>query len=117
MGGGNPISAVTNAVSGVFKSVGQAVSDVVDFGIHVVEGAIKNTTGVIGGIIEGDWNKVVASASGTVQTAIAVAAIAFGGLVGIAAGVTMLDSQYNNGKILGNVISEAGRLETDIFGT
>lgn len=116
MGGGNPISDVANAVSGVFKSVGQAVSDVVDFGIHVVEGSIKNTTGVIGGIIEGDWNKVVTSAIGLVQTGIAVAAIASGGW-GIAAGATMLDSQYNNGKILGNVIREAGRLETDIFGT
>lgn len=123
-GGGGFLGGIGDAIGDVFEGagkvlgqVGNAVADVGEFVGNVVGGTIQNAIGIAEGIVTGDWNKVRDSVIGTVTTVVAVGAIVVGGVLGVAAGVTMLDAQHNKGKILGNVIATAGDAEHYLFGT
>lgn len=88
---------------------------------HTITGVIDNVSGMIGGLVTFDWVKFRDSAMGLINTAVAAAAIVVGAVTGngylIAAGVIMLDAQYNNGKLLYHTIMTVGLLEKVIFGT
>jgi hypothetical protein len=120
-GGGNPLEDLGDAVGDVFESVGNAVQDTGEFVGNVVQGTVNSVVNVAEGAISGDWNKFRDGVIGVVSTAVAVTAIvvgvASGNYLAVAAGTTMLDAQYNKGKILGNVIHTVGDAEHDVFGT
>lgn len=88
---------------------------------NTINGVIDNVAGIVHGAVEGDWTKFRDSAIGTVTTAVAVAAIAAGAVTGnwwaVAAGVTVLDAQYNQGETLHRMISIAGNIEHAVFNT
>lgn len=86
-----------------------------------VNGFLDNVAGTMNGALEGDWTKFRDSVLGTLNTAIAVTAIVVGVSTGnlalIAAGVVMLDAQYNQGELLSRTIAIAGDIESATIGT
>ncbi len=103
MGGNDPVS--------------KAVDSAANFVGNVVTGVVRNTGHIIHGAVSGNWNEFRDGVIGNVQTAVAVAACAFGGPWGCAAAVVMLDAQYNKGEVTGNIVKTAGGIEHDVFGT
>jgi len=77
----------------------------------------KMTTGAI----NGDWGEFKSGLQSVVTTAVGVASIVAGVITAnpyaIAAGVTALDAQYNNGHLLGQGIALTGTLETALTGS
>lgn len=84
-------------------------------------GTIGNVAGVLEGAVTGDWTKLRDSTMGVVTTAVAVTAIMAGTVTGqwwaVAAGVTVLDAQYNQGELLRRTIDIAAGIETAVFHT
>lgn len=88
---------------------------------NTIQGAIGNISGTLQGAVEGDWTKFRDGAMGIVTTVVAVAAIVAGAVTGqwwaVAAGVAVLDAQYNEGELLRRTIDIAAQIETAITGT
>lgn len=88
---------------------------------NTIQGTIGNIAGTLQGAVEGDWTKFRDSALGILTTAVAVSAIVAGTVTGqwwaVAAGVTVLDAQYNQGEMLRRTIDIAAHIETAITGT
>ena len=110
MGGGGGLGGVVEAIGDIFNSA-------VDFVTSVVGGFVKAVGGVIMGVIEGDWSKVVRSVTTVVMTIIYVVAIIYGGVLGAAAGIAALDALYNDAKLTKSIVKTAGAGEKALFGT
>ncbi|MDD2267468.1 hypothetical protein [Sulfuricurvum sp.] len=94
---------------------------------HAIDGIIDNIAGMVHGAINGDWGQFKESLMGTITSAVAVVSIVIGGFLivmgvpmgyaFVAAGITILDAQYNNGELLRRSIAMVGTLETALFNT
>lgn len=86
-----------------------------------ITGTIDNVGGMLSGAVNGDWVQFRDGAMGTITTAVAVAAIIGGAIAQqwwlVAAGVTVLDAQHNEGELLRRSIAIAADIETAITNT
>lgn len=94
---------------------------------NTMQGTIDNISGTLNGAISGDWTQFRDGALGVLTTVVAVSAILFGaaltplnpaigGLI-IAAGITVLDAQHNQGELLRRTIDIAAGIETAVSNT
>lgn len=88
---------------------------------NVSMGVADNANMFAQGVAAGDWTQIRDGGMGLVTTAVAVIAIVLGVLTlnpwAVAAGFIVLDAQYNNGRLLGDVINIAAKVETAVFNT
>lgn len=84
-------------------------------------GTIDNIAGIGHGTLTGDWTQFRDGALGVLATVVAVSAIVAGTVTGqwwaVAAGVAVLDAQYNEGEMLRRAIAITAHIETAVTGT
>lgn len=88
---------------------------------NTIQGTIDNISGTLNGAISGDWTQFRDGALGVFATVVAVSAIVAGPVTGqwwaVAAGVAVLDAQYNEGEMLRRAIALTAYIETAVTGT
>ncbi|HOI83606.1 MAG TPA: hypothetical protein PKW30_04805 [Campylobacterales bacterium] len=114
---GGVASAVSSAVDTIVKVTVSAVEMIP----KIVVGVANNTYHVLHGALTGNFTEWRDGVYGNVQTAIAGLAIFAGIITGnpyfVVAGVTMLDAQYNDSKMLRTTVHGLGQMETALFGS
>jgi len=121
------IGAVKNFVKDVVKAVVDTVVEIVHFVKNVIVGIVNTVVDMVKAVVTGDFKGFLDSLGTLIMTAVAVTGIVMGGFLAImgvpigyallAAGIVVLDTLYNEGKLTMTAIELFGDVEHALLGT